>query len=79
MCSIAGVVRIPSQCNRQLLARMLNVSSLNSPVLVLTSRQNEEKRVSNAKVKDELGVELVFPSFREGLQAIHQGNAAPFQ
>lgn len=30
----------------------------------------ENKRISNARIKDELGVTLAFPSYREGLQAI---------
>ena len=32
----------------------------------------EEKKVSNNKLKDELGYKLAFPSFREGLFAIHK-------
>jgi hypothetical protein len=31
----------------------------------------EEKKVSNIRLKDELGYELTFPSFKEGLFAIH--------
>jgi len=34
----------------------------------------EEKKVSNKKLKDELGYKLVFPSFKEGLLAIHKGS-----
>jgi len=30
----------------------------------------ESKRVSNARIKDELGVELIYPSYREGLRAL---------
>lgn len=30
----------------------------------------ESKRVSNARIKDELGVELMYPSYREGLRAL---------
>jgi len=30
----------------------------------------ETKRVRNARIKDELGVELAFPTYREGLQAL---------
>lgn len=30
----------------------------------------ESKRVSNARIKDELGVELAYPSYREGLAAV---------
>ncbi len=32
----------------------------------------EEKKVSNNKLKNELGYELAFPSFKEGLLAIHK-------
>lgn len=37
-----------------------------------------EKRVSNAKIKAELSLALEFPSYREGLSAIHAGNKRPF-
>lgn len=37
-----------------------------------------EKRVSNSKMKRELGVVLRFPSYREGLRAIHAGDQTPF-
>lgn len=37
-----------------------------------------EKRVSNQKLKAELGVSLDFPSYREGLAAIHAGCMQPF-
>ena len=30
----------------------------------------ENKRVRNNRIKDELGVELLYPSYREGLQAV---------
>lgn len=33
----------------------------------------ESKRVSNARLKDELGYELKYPTFREGLQALVDG------
>ena len=36
-----------------------------------------EKRVSNAKLKKDLGVVLRFPTYREGLQAIHRGDQSP--
>ena len=32
----------------------------------------EEKKVSNTRLKDELGYKLVFPSFKEGLFSIHK-------
>ena len=38
----------------------------------------EEKRVSNARIKSSLGVQLRFPSYREGLAAIHAGDKTPF-
>jgi nucleoside-diphosphate-sugar epimerase len=38
----------------------------------------DEKRVSNALVKAELGLELAFPSYREGLAALAAGDARPF-
>ncbi len=34
----------------------------------------EEKKVSNIRLKDELGYELTFPSFKEGLFAIHNNS-----
>jgi hypothetical protein len=37
-----------------------------------------EKRVSNQLIKHELGVELRFPSFREGLAAIARRHLTPF-
>jgi hypothetical protein len=30
----------------------------------------DNKRISNARIKDELGVALAYPSYREGLRAI---------
>jgi hypothetical protein len=30
----------------------------------------DNKRVSNARIKEELGVDLAYPSYREGLQAL---------
>ena len=38
----------------------------------------EAKRVSNAKLKRELGMQLRFPTYREGLAAIAAGNLRPF-
>lgn len=37
-----------------------------------------EKRVCNRKIKEVLGIQLMFPSYKEGLAAIHQGNGTPF-
>ena len=31
----------------------------------------DNRRVSNARIRDELGYRLIYPSYREGLQAIH--------
>jgi nucleoside-diphosphate-sugar epimerase len=39
----------------------------------------EEKRVSNGKLKAELGWRPEFPTYREGLAAILQGDMRPFQ
>lgn len=39
----------------------------------------EEKRVRNDLIKQELGVRLAFPTYREGLQAIHSGDLRPFR
>ena len=38
-----------------------------------------EKRVRNARIKDELGVTLLYPTYREGLTAIADGDRTPFQ
>lgn len=37
-----------------------------------------EKRVLNLRIKEELGVRLEFPSYREGLAAIASGDSRPF-
>ena len=37
-----------------------------------------EKRVRNDRIKRELGVRLMFPTYREGLAAIARGDATPF-
>jgi nucleoside-diphosphate-sugar epimerase len=41
-------------------------------------RSGEEKRVRNARAKTSLGVELLFPTYREGLAAIAGGDKTPF-
>ena len=41
-------------------------------------RARGEKRVRNDRIKSELGVELLFPTYREGLAAIAEGNRTPF-
>ena len=38
------------------------------------SLYKEEKKVSNKKLKDELGYKLMFPSFKEGLSSIHKNS-----
>lgn len=38
----------------------------------------EEKRVRNAKIKQDLGVALQFPSYREGVGALAVGDTQPF-
>ena len=38
-----------------------------------------EKRVRNDKIKDELGVQLLYPTYREGLSAIAAGDMTPFE
>lgn len=37
-----------------------------------------EKRVTNEKIKAQLGVQLTYPTYREGLAAIHAGDHRPF-
>ena len=48
--------------------------SLESEVVSEMARSfyKEEKKVSNKKLKNELGYQLTFPSFKEGLLAIHK-------
>ena len=41
----------------------------------ITSRRVAEKRVSNKRVKEELQVQLLYPSFRSGLRAITGGSS----
>lgn len=38
-----------------------------------------EKRVRNDKIKSELGVHLLYPTYREGLAAIAEGDKTPFE
>ena len=40
--------------------------------------QSGEKRVSNQRIKRELGVRLAFPTYREGLAAILHKDMRPF-
>jgi hypothetical protein len=39
----------------------------------------EEKRVRNTKMRQELGVQLVYPTYREGMSAIAAGDVRPFE
>jgi hypothetical protein len=43
-----------------------------------SSRGADEKRVRNERIKQELFVELLFPSYRKGLLAIARGDMRPF-
>ncbi len=43
-----------------------------------TNRTLPEKRVSNAKLKADLEVQLWYPTYREGLTAIHEQEPEPF-
>lgn len=43
-----------------------------------SGRKVPEKRVSNKRIKEELQVELLYPSFTSGLQAIFEGVHNPF-
>jgi hypothetical protein len=43
-----------------------------------SSRGVDEKRVRNERIKQELGVKLMFPSYKEGLLAIARGDMRPF-
>ncbi len=38
----------------------------------------DEKRVSNEMLRKQLGVVLRFPTYRQGLQSIHEGDQTPF-
>ena len=59
------------------LARLLEAPSpqFDSPLATLPSavRSTSDKRVNNARVMHELGVQLAYPSFREGLASIVGG------
>ena len=37
----------------------------------------DSKRVSNRRIKEELGVRLAYPTYREGLRALHALSASP--
>lgn len=36
---------------------------------------NDNKRISNARIKQALGIELLYPTYRDGLNAIHKGSS----
>jgi hypothetical protein len=44
-----------------------------------SAQRLEEKRVRNQRIKEELGVQLQFPTYREGLAAIAEGDVRPFE
>ena len=50
--------------------------SLESEVVSEMARSfyQEEKKVSNKKLKNEVGYQFAFPSFKEGLLAIYKGS-----
>ena len=54
------------------------IRSDDAPVRRRKEEPLEEKRVSNSLVKEELAVELMYPSYRQGLAAIHAGDRRPF-
>lgn len=35
-------------------------------------KRKGEKRVKNTKIKEELGVKLIYPDYKEGLNSIHR-------
>ena len=39
----------------------------------------DNRRVSNLKIKSELGVNLLYPTFREGLKAIYQATKDTYE
>jgi hypothetical protein len=47
--------------------------------IVKTRNGRGEKRVSNARIKKELGVQLLYPDYRCGLQSIIDQIESPFQ
>lgn len=46
---------------------------------IVSGGSRPEKRVCNAKIKSELSMAFDFPSYREGLAAIHAGERCPFE
>jgi hypothetical protein len=65
--------------------KLLNIEEKEAPVAepvgnggAAQSAGLAEKRVSNQLIKHELGVELKFPSYREGLAAIARRHLTPF-
>jgi nucleoside-diphosphate-sugar epimerase len=41
-------------------------------------RRTDNKRVSNRRLRDVLGYTLRYPTYRDGLAAIHRGDTDPF-
>lgn len=60
------------------LANRPMAAGIDTAELQINTSIRGEKRVSNQKVKAELGVCLDFPSFIEGLTALHAGCMQPF-
>ena len=48
-------------------------------VSLQASQHVDQKRVRNAKVKWDFEMQLEFPTYREGLNAIHSGSMLPFR
>jgi hypothetical protein len=59
-------------------ANVHKLSEVDHPRCLLLRSGLDEKRVHNKRIKLDLGVTLAFPSYREGLRAIHNGDMRPF-
>ncbi|KAL4448312.1 hypothetical protein ABPG75_005531 [Micractinium tetrahymenae] len=70
--------RRPSGGAPRIRPRLRSSSSGGSSSGALEAVRLEEKRVRNGRIKQELGVQLAFPSYREGLAAIAAGDRRPF-
>lgn len=55
-----------------------HIGAESRPPEMVENSNRAEKRVCNAKIKAELALALEFPSYREGLAAIHAGDLRPF-
>ena len=54
------------------------VSSSNNESERSRRRVTDNKRVSNRRLRCEMSYVFRYPSYREGLSALHQGNTDPF-